>query len=201
VARTVGSAADDTRQRILDVAVDLFIERGYAGTSVRDISERLGMTKGSLYYHFASKEDLLTALVEPMMTALDEFISEAEHRSQPADRAMIERLVNILDTHGVILRSLMSDPSVLRGLAIKQAMPQRLAALQRAVAGAADESSAIRGRCAIGLINAGTIAPRFGATTPDGSADRELAVRFRLSDEDKRYVVDAALAVLGLPAA
>ena len=46
MARTPGSVADDTRQRILEVAVDLFIEQGYAGTSVRDISERLCMTKG-----------------------------------------------------------------------------------------------------------------------------------------------------------
>ena len=73
MARTVGSAADETRQRILDVAVDLFIEQGYAGTSVRDISERLGMTKGSLYYHFASKEDVLNALVTPLMEDLDRF--------------------------------------------------------------------------------------------------------------------------------
>src|SRR5215471_21045791 len=124
VARTPGSVADDTRQRILEVAVDLFIERGYAGTSVRDISERLGMTKGSLYYHFASKDDLLAALVEPMTTDLDEFIAEAGRTGQPASRELVERLVTILDEHGVILRSLMSDPSVLHGL-IKRSMPQR----------------------------------------------------------------------------
>ena len=92
----------------------------------------------------------------------------------------------------------MSDPSVLHGLAIKQAMPQRLAALQKVVAGGSDESAAIRGRCAIGLINAGTIAPRFGAMAADGSIDRERVVRCRLSDVDKEYVVDAAMAVLGL---
>jgi AcrR family transcriptional regulator len=198
VARTIGSAADDTRQRILEVAVDLFIERGYAGTSVRDISQRIGMTKGSLYYHFASKEDLLTALVEPIISELDHFIADASGRDAPADRGMIERLVTILDRHGIILRSLMSDPSVLHGLAIKQAMPQRLSALQKAVAGGSDESAAIRGRCAIGLINAGTITPRFGAMAADGSVERERAARCRLSDVDKRYVVDAAMAVLGL---
>ena len=78
MARTAGSAADDTRQRILDIAVDLFIEQGYAGTSVRDISERLGMTKGSLYYHFASKEEVLNALVAPLLEDLDQFVLDAE---------------------------------------------------------------------------------------------------------------------------
>jgi AcrR family transcriptional regulator len=197
VARTVGSAADDTRQRILDVAVDLFIERGYAGTSVRDISERLGMTKGSLYYHFASKDDLLAALVEPMLAELDDFIVDASRTGQPASRELIERLVSILDEHGVILRSLMSDPSVLHGL-MKRSMPQRLAALQRAVAGGNDEAAMLRGRCAIGCINAGTIAPRLGAPDPDGPEARAMMVRSRLSDQDKEYVVDAALSVLYL---
>lgn len=197
MARTVGSAADDTRQRILDVAVDLFIERGYAGTSVRDISERLGMTKGSLYYHFASKDDLLAALVEPMTAKLDEFIADATKSGHPANRELIERLVSILDENGVILRSLMSDPSVLHGLAIKQAMPQRLAALQRALAGGDNPEAMLRGRCAIGCINAGTIAIRFDPSSTDGS-DRAELVRSRLSDEDKRYVVDAALSVLYL---
>ncbi len=52
----------DTRQRILDVALELFTEQGYDGTSLREISERLGVTKAALYYHFTSKEDILLAL-------------------------------------------------------------------------------------------------------------------------------------------
>ena len=52
----------DTRQRILDVALDLFTEQGYDGTSLREIAEQLGVTKAALYYHFESKEDILMAL-------------------------------------------------------------------------------------------------------------------------------------------
>jgi AcrR family transcriptional regulator len=48
--------------RILDVALDLFIENGYDGTSLREVAENLGVTKAALYYHFASKEDILMAL-------------------------------------------------------------------------------------------------------------------------------------------
>jgi AcrR family transcriptional regulator len=54
--------SNDTKQRILDVALDLFTEQGYDGTSLRQIAEQLGVTKAALYYHFESKEDILMAL-------------------------------------------------------------------------------------------------------------------------------------------
>ena len=54
--------AASTRERILDVALDLFIEKGFDGTSLREIAEQLGFTKAALYYHFASKDDILMAL-------------------------------------------------------------------------------------------------------------------------------------------
>jgi AcrR family transcriptional regulator len=59
---TPAAHANDTRQRILDVALDLFTEQGYDGTSLRQIAEQLGVTKAALYYHFESKEDILMAL-------------------------------------------------------------------------------------------------------------------------------------------
>jgi AcrR family transcriptional regulator len=51
-----------TRERILDAALDLFIEKGFDGTSLREIAAQLGFTKAALYYHFASKDDILMAL-------------------------------------------------------------------------------------------------------------------------------------------
>jgi len=51
-----------TRERILDVALDLFIEKGFDKTSLREIAERLGFSKAALYYHFASKDDIFMAL-------------------------------------------------------------------------------------------------------------------------------------------
>ncbi len=52
----------DTRQRILNVALDLFTEQGYDGTSLRQIAEQLSITKAAIYYYFESKEDILMAL-------------------------------------------------------------------------------------------------------------------------------------------
>jgi AcrR family transcriptional regulator len=53
-----------TRQQILDCSLRLFSERGYARTSVRDIAHAVGITDAAIYYHFASKRDLLRALFE-----------------------------------------------------------------------------------------------------------------------------------------
>jgi AcrR family transcriptional regulator len=58
----VDPSRGDTRERILDVALDLFIEKGYDKTSLREIAEQLGVTKAALYYHFPSKQDILLAL-------------------------------------------------------------------------------------------------------------------------------------------
>jgi AcrR family transcriptional regulator len=54
--------AKGTRERILDIALDLFIEKGFDKTSLREIAEKLGFSKAALYYHFASKDDILLAL-------------------------------------------------------------------------------------------------------------------------------------------
>lgn len=58
VKRSVSS-----RQHILDVAAKLFRATGYTKTSLRDIGERAGMKAGSLYYHFASKEELVAEVL------------------------------------------------------------------------------------------------------------------------------------------
>jgi AcrR family transcriptional regulator len=51
-----------TREKILDIALELFTDKGYDKTSLREIAERLGFSKAAIYYHFASKEDILMAL-------------------------------------------------------------------------------------------------------------------------------------------
>ncbi len=71
-------AAVGTRERILDVSLRLFTEQGYEGTSLREIADELGFTKAALYYHFQSKEQILTALVEPLGILVHELLSRLE---------------------------------------------------------------------------------------------------------------------------
>jgi AcrR family transcriptional regulator len=53
----------DTASRILSQAMRIFLEKGYHGTSIDDITQAAGVTKGALYWHFKSKEDLLKRIV------------------------------------------------------------------------------------------------------------------------------------------
>lgn len=58
--------AGDTKERILEAALELFAQSGYLGTSMSDISKQLGITKGALYKHYSSKQEILDSIVELM---------------------------------------------------------------------------------------------------------------------------------------
>lgn len=81
----------ETRAQILQVALRLFAEKGYEGTSTRDISSELGMTKSSLYYHFRNKEAILLGLMEDRARELDAFIEWIN--AQPAAPGLLQRAV------------------------------------------------------------------------------------------------------------
>lgn len=54
----------DTETKIIQAALELFVRKGYHGTSIQDITEKVGLTKGALYAHFRSKGDLLLRIIE-----------------------------------------------------------------------------------------------------------------------------------------
>jgi AcrR family transcriptional regulator len=64
----VVTAAQNKQTKILDVATELFLERGYEGVSLDDILERVGGSKTTLYSYYGGKEGLFTAMVERMAT-------------------------------------------------------------------------------------------------------------------------------------
>jgi AcrR family transcriptional regulator len=63
MARPKKSENRDTRQAILDAALDLFAERGFFGTSMRQIAKEVGVRESALYHHFPSKDDIFKALI------------------------------------------------------------------------------------------------------------------------------------------
>lgn len=82
-ATTVGSApsTQSARLRILDHAAQLILESGFSGTSMRDIAAAVGVKAGSLYHHFASKEEIFTAILNrgiDVMVAAFEAVSADE---------------------------------------------------------------------------------------------------------------------------
>ena len=70
------------RRRILDEAAQLFLQRGYASTSLRVIAAAAGMKAGSLYYHFASKEALFLAILQQGIEVMVEAFREAEAQTR-----------------------------------------------------------------------------------------------------------------------
>ncbi len=114
-AHVARGARGDTRTRIQRVALELFAEQGYEGTSLREIAERLGVTKAALYYHFKSKEDIVHSFTEDHFTRLDGLIEWA--RQQRPGRAtaheILERYVSILLDGSDVFRFLEQNQATL----------------------------------------------------------------------------------------
>ena len=77
-AAVAATGVIDTRARLIDVAVDLFTRYSFAGTSLQMIADELGFTKAAIYHHFRTREQLLDAVVEPILERLRVSIDAAE---------------------------------------------------------------------------------------------------------------------------
>ena len=71
--------ANDTKERILDAALEMFSQNGYAGTNIRELSASLGLVKSGVYKHYESKEAIWNALLDEMIAYYGEHFGSAEH--------------------------------------------------------------------------------------------------------------------------
>ena len=181
--------ADDTRGAIREVALELFSRHGYEKTSLREIAERLGLTKAALYYHYQSKQALLLALIEPLIAEWKTVSDKAANlpHTTPTVQGVLEDCLDVMLRHRAIAGMFDRDaPAVFE--AIGRLYEDLLAVHQRLhtwLAGPAP-STADRVRA-------------VAATEVLGTAlgwDPSLA---ETSDEELRSVLlDAAIAVLQL---
>lgn len=81
--------------------MELFCERGYDKTSLRQIAEQLGVTKAALYYHFRTKEDIVASLSEDLRRGIDEILEWAPSAPPGPDRAH-----EIVTRYGALLHDL-----------------------------------------------------------------------------------------------
>jgi AcrR family transcriptional regulator len=77
--------AAETRAALMDAAKRLFVTRGYLNTKITDITAEARRAAGSFYTYFASKEELLAALLDEVATASDQYASTTEHKSDFSD--------------------------------------------------------------------------------------------------------------------
>ena len=92
--------ANDTKERILAAALDMFSQKGYDGTNIRELTASLGLVKSAMYRHFASKEEIWNALLDEMIAYYGARFGSPERLPPVPDSteelvAMTMRMVNL----------------------------------------------------------------------------------------------------------
>ncbi|MFI8192919.1 TetR/AcrR family transcriptional regulator [Streptomyces sp. NPDC085946] len=122
----------DTRQRIQDVALELFAEQGYEKTSLREIAERLEVTKAALYYHFKTKEEILVGIFEDLTRPVDDLV--AWGREQPhtleTKREILRRYEAALSAAAPLFRFMQENQATVRELRIGDSFKERMLGLR-----------------------------------------------------------------------
>ncbi|MBO6949525.1 MAG: TetR/AcrR family transcriptional regulator [Rhodospirillales bacterium] len=113
------------QDRILDAAIDVFVQRGYADTRMDEVAEKAGVAKGTVYLHFASKEALFEAVIEnalaPIREAL-EFMDGNAHQ-EPVDAEALHRFYRKISgfvetgVPGAVMRLVIAESGRFPGIA------------------------------------------------------------------------------------
>ena len=160
------------RARLVEAAGDLFAEQGVSGTSLQAIADRLGVTKAAVYHQFASKDEIVMAVAEPVIELLRAIADAAEPRPQPEARAIvIEGLVDLAIAQrgtGAVMRR---DPAM---MLLLDAYPPYLEQIARIDAILLGPNPSKERRIALAFAGGGILA--LGALPGlDGSADEVRA--------------------------
>jgi AcrR family transcriptional regulator len=172
----------DTREAIRSVALELFAEQGYDKTSLREISERLGVTKAAVYYHFKTKEEILVSLIEDFLSQVDDVVDWAQ--SQPAGvvtrHEVLHRYSDLLGGPTTQLARFMQEgQAAIRDLAAGTEMRKRLDRLVAILTAPGEYlPSHLRARVALMALHVGVFAaPDIDATDEQR---REAALQLAL---------------------
>lgn len=128
----------DTRTRIQQVALELFTERGYEATSLREIAERLEVTKAALYYHFRAKDEIAASLFEDQLAQLDALIvwAQGQPRSVETRREFVRRYADLLHSgrHFELMRFVERNQPAVQKLQVGVTIRERMAQIQETLA-------------------------------------------------------------------
>src|SRR6202451_1320119 len=174
----VAAPRTDTRSRVQKVALELFAEQGYEKTSLREIAERLGVTKAALYYHFKSKEDIVRSFTEDYVTDLDALIDwgAAQPRTDQTRGLLLDRYSVIVGHRLPVMRFLEQNQAAVHQLMSEgQRDRHKLFRTQferlRDLLAGPDAPRRDRGRCSVAGVSVGISCLRFDK---DASAPDEL---------------------------
>ncbi|MFF5156486.1 TetR/AcrR family transcriptional regulator [Streptomyces sp. NPDC000348] len=122
----------NTRQRIQDVALELFAEQGYEKTSLREIAERLDVTKAALYYHFKTKEEILVGIFEDLSRPIEDLIEwgRQQPHSLETKQEIIRRYSEALMGAAPLFRFMQENQATIRELRIGEMFKTRMLGLR-----------------------------------------------------------------------
>ncbi|GAB3346501.1 helix-turn-helix domain-containing protein [Micromonospora halotolerans] len=182
-----------TRQRIQAVALELFTEQGYEKTSLREIAERLGVTKAALYYHFKSKDEIVSSFVDDRLRRMDELIEWAD--TQPATlatrRELLSRYADAMFAGELprVMRFFEQNQTVLKSLAAGQQMRDRMMRLAHELS-RGDDSPAAQLRATLTLF--AVHSSWFAVRTPGISDEERKKIALEVADELLAKIADAS---------
>ncbi len=128
----MGERRSDTRDKIQAVALELFAEHGYDKTSLREIAERLDVTKAALYYHFKTKEDIVVSLFDDHIAGMDEVIDwvREQPRCVETRQELIRRYAALArELPPGMMRFIQDSKSTMRELSVGEKLEYRFRAL------------------------------------------------------------------------
>jgi AcrR family transcriptional regulator len=184
-----GSNARDTRARIQEVALELFISEGYDKTSLREIAERLGVTKAALYYHFPTKDDIVSSLIEDRIARVEELVAWA--RTQPptleTKRELLRRYSGDLHKarHHEVMQFLERNPTAIKAMPAGQRMRELMMQLGEFLSDPAEPlHRQIRCSMALFAVHATWFILRDPSISDDDKREAALRVAFDLVEGD-----------------
>lgn len=144
-----------TRDQILEAALELFTTHGYDATSLREIADRLQLTKAAVYYHFPAKELLLLELTRPFLDGLSRMVTELRSGERSDPESVLADYLDLFIEHIDMVGLLGREPATLYHPDIGQRVRSLVTAIQQQLAGPdASASRSVRTACAMGVVHA-----------------------------------------------
>ena len=123
----------NTRDKIMDVALHMFSERGYEAVSIRDICGEVGIKESTLYYHFKNKKDILDSLIEKFTSHIEGLLAHVDEISEmPGKKGRKNEDISLQVTDSYMIDSYLFDPFcnlMLRLMMIEQFHNEEIRAL------------------------------------------------------------------------
>lgn len=128
---------EERRQELIDAAERLFMEKGYEATAVSDIVQDVDVAQGTFYYYFPSKEEILEAIIEKDMTALEDdvrVIAEDPHLDPAAKiNAIVNSIIGISSSRKEIMDYLHKESNAVMHEKMERHLIERLVPLMAEV--------------------------------------------------------------------